>query len=141
MTITISKIAMFARRLHEWHMMSKLRGDTSYLLWGSGKPMHEFLYVDDMADACLFLMEREDVRDGLFNLGIGQDVIIRELAALVMALVGFEGEIVFDASKPDGTPRKLLNVHRLRALGWQSDTSLRDGIAKTYADFPTKAVA
>jgi GDP-L-fucose synthase len=120
---------------------AKLRGDTSYVVWGSGKPMREFLYVDDMADACVFLMERDDVRDGLFNVGTGQDVTIRELAEAVMDVVGFKGEIVFDASKPDGTPRKLLNVDRLRALGWQAKTSLRDGIAKAYADFLTKSVA
>ena len=83
----------------------------------------------------------DDIHDGLFNVGTGQDVTIRELAEAVMDLVGFEGEIVFDASKPDGTPRKLLNVDRMRELGWQSETSLRDGIAKAYADFLTKAVA
>jgi GDP-L-fucose synthase len=125
------------RKAHE----AKLHGDTSYVVWGSGKPMREFLYVDDMADACVFLMERDDVRDGLFNVGTGQDVTIRELAEAVMDVVGFKGEIVFDASKPDGTPRKLLNVDRLRALGWQAKTSLRDGIAKAYADFLTKSVA
>lgn len=125
------------RKAHE----AKLRGDASYVVWGSGKPMREFLYVDDMADACVFLMERDDVRDGLFNVGTGQDVTIRELAEAVMDVVGFKGEIVFDASKPDGTPRKLLNVDRLRALGWQAKTSLRDGIAKAYADFLTKSVA
>lgn len=117
------------------------RGDTSYVVWGSGKPMREFLYVDDMAEACVFLMEHAEIQDGLFNVGTGQDVTIRELAETVMAVVGFKGEIVFDASKPDGTPRKLLNVDRLRALGWQAKTSLRDGIARTYADFLKKAIA
>ena len=125
------------RKAHE----AKLRGDTSFVVWGSGNPMREFLYVDDMADACVFLMERDDVRAGLFNVGTGQDVTIRKLAETVMDVVGFKGQIVFDASKPDGTPRKLLNVDRLRALGWQSETSLRDGISKAYADFLTKAVA
>jgi GDP-L-fucose synthase len=125
------------RKAHE----AKLRGDTHYGVWGSGKPMREFLYVDDMADACVFLMERGDVRDGLFNVGTGQDVTIRELAETVMDVVGFEGEIVFDASKPDGTPRKLLNVDRMRALGWQATTSLRDGIARAYADFLIRAIA
>jgi GDP-L-fucose synthase len=122
------------RKAHE----AKLRGDASYLVWGSGKPMREFLYVDDMADACVFLMERGDIQDGLFNVGTGQDVTIRELAETVMDVVGYEGEIVFDASKPDGTPRKLLNVDRMRDLGWQSITSLRQGIAMAYADFLTK---
>lgn len=124
------------RKAHE----AKLRGDTRYEVWGSGKPMREFLYVDDMANACVFLMERGDVCDGLFNVGTGQDVTIRELAETVMDVVGFKGDIVFDASKPDGTPRKLLNVDRMRALGWQATTALRDGIAKAYADFLAKAI-
>lgn len=118
------------RKAHE----AKLRGDASYVVWGSGQPMREFLYVDDMADACVFLMER-GIGEGIFNVGTGQDVTIRELAETVMSVVGFKGQIVFDASKPDGTPRKLLNVERLRALGWQAQTSLRDGVAKAYADF------
>ena len=103
--------------------------------------MREFLYVDDMANACVFLMERGDVRDGLFNVGTGQDVTIRELAESVMDVVGFEGEIVFDTNKPDGTPRKLLNVERMHSLGWKAETSLRDGITKAYADFLTNIVA
>lgn len=125
------------RKAHE----AKLRGDASYVVWGSGKPMREFLYVDDMADACVYLMDRLDIQDGLFNVGTGQDVTISELAETVMDVVGFSGEIFFDASKPDGTPRKLLNVDRMRALGWQAQISLREGIAKAYADFLTKAVA
>ena len=122
------------RKAHE----AKVRGDKELVVWGSGKPMREFLYVDDMADACVFLMEG-DISEGLFNVGTGEDVTIRELAETVMNVVGFNGEIVFDASKPDGTPRKLLNVERLRKLGWQAQTSLRDGISKAYADFLTKA--
>ena len=118
------------RKAHE----AKLRGDSTYVVWGSGKPMREFLYVDDMADACVFLME-SGVGEGIFNVGTGQDVTIRELAETVMNVVGFKGEIVFDASKPDGTPRKLLNVDRMRNLGWQAQTPLRDGVAKAYADF------
>jgi GDP-L-fucose synthase len=125
------------RKAHE----AKLRGDESYVVWGSGKPMREFLYVDDMADACVFLMEHEEIKDGLFNVGTGQDVTIRELAETVMDIVGFKGKVVFDASKPDGTPRKLLNVDRLRTLGWQAKTSLRDGIANAHADFLNKAIA
>lgn len=124
------------RKVHE----AKLRGDSNYVVWGSGKPMREFLYVDDLADACVFLMERDDIREGLFNVGTGRDVTIRELAETVMDMVGFKGEIVFDASKPDGTPRKLLNVERLRVLGWQATTSLRDGIARAYADYLNKAI-
>ncbi len=124
------------RKAHE----AKVRGDANYVVWGSGKPMREFLYVDDMADACVFLMEHDEIPDGLFNVGTGQDVTICELAETVMDVVGFKGEIVFDVSKPDGTPRKLLNVDRLRVLGWQAKTSLRDGIARAYADFLNKAI-
>jgi GDP-L-fucose synthase len=122
------------RKVHE----AKVGGEKTLVVWGSGKPMREFLYVDDMADACVFLMER-DVGEGIFNVGVGEDVTIRELAETVMSVVGFKGEIVFDASKPDGSPRKLLNVDRMNALGWQAKTSLRDGIAKAYADFLNKA--
>lgn len=122
------------RKAHE----AKLRGDASYVVWGSGLPMREFLYVDDMADACVFLLERGDIRNGVFNVGTGQDVTIRELAEVVMSVVGFKGEIVFDSSKPDGTPRKLLNVDRMRDLGWQAKTSLREGIVKAYADFQAR---
>lgn len=125
------------RKAHE----AKLRGDENYMVWGSGKPMREFLYVDDMADACVFLMEHEEIKGGLFNVGTGQDVTIRELAEVVMDVVGFKGKIVFDASKPDGTPRKLLNVDRLRVLGWQAEISLRDGITRAYADFLNKTIA
>lgn len=124
------------RKAHE----AKFRGDKELVVWGSGKPMREFLYVDDMAEALVFLMEA-GISDGMFNVGTGEDVTIRELAETVMGVVGFEGEIVFDASKPDGSPRKLLNVDRMRGLGWQARTSLSDGIAKAYADFLTKAVA
>jgi GDP-L-fucose synthase len=120
------------RKAHE----AKVKGVKELVVWGSGKPMREFLYVDDMADACVFLMERQ-IDSGLFNVGTGEDVTIRDLAETVMDVVGFQGEIVFDAGKPDGTPRKLLSVERLKALGWQPKTSLRDGIAKAYADFLT----
>lgn len=118
------------RKAHE----AMVHSDTELVVWGSGKPMREFLYVDDMADACIFLMET-GIKDGLFNVGTGQDVTIRELAETVMKVVGFSGKIVFDSSKPDGTPRKLLNVDRLRQLGWQARTPLEVGIVKTYADF------
>ncbi|MGO4441168.1 GDP-L-fucose synthase [Rhizobium sp. RAF56] len=118
------------RKAHE----AKLRGDAELVVWGSGRPMREFLYVDDMADACVFLMER-GIDEGMFNVGTGEDVTIRDLAETVMKVVGFEGKIVFDQTKPDGTPRKLLSVDRLKALGWQAETSLVDGIEKTYADY------
>jgi len=123
------------RKAHE----AKLRGDRSYEVWGSGRPMREFLYGDDMADACVFLMEQEGIEPSLFNVGTGEDITIRELAEAVMDIVEFKGTIVFDSSKPDGTPRKLLNVDRLRNLGWSARTTLRDGLRATYADFLKKA--
>ena len=118
------------RKAHE----AKLRGDAEYVVWGSGTPMREFLYVDDLADACVHMMEHG--YDGpLVNVGTGQDITIRELAQTVMEVVGFEGRIVFDASKPDGTPRKLLDVSRLHALGWKHRVDLKQGIALAYEDF------
>lgn len=119
------------RKAHE----ARLRGDAQYVVWGSGAPRREFLYVDDLADACVFLMER-DYDGPLVNLGTGEDVTIRELAETVMDVVGFEGAIVYDRSKPDGTPRKLLDVGRLRALGWQARVGLREGIQLTYDSAP-----
>jgi GDP-L-fucose synthase len=121
------------RKAHE----AKIRGDKELVVWGTGQPMREFLYVDDLADACIFLMEK-DIRQGLFNIGTGVDITIQDLAKTVMSVVGFEGEIVFDASKPDGTPRKLLNVDRMHALGWKARTPFCEGIAKAYADFLNK---
>jgi len=115
------------RKAHE----ARQRGDSELVVWGSGRPLREFLYVDDMADACVFLME-SGVSEGLFNVGTGSDVSIRELAQTVMDVVGFQGRIVFDAAKPDGTPRKLLDVSRLRALGWEARVGLEDGIRQTY---------
>jgi len=118
------------RKVHE----AKLRGDAQVVVWGSGTPMREFLYVDDLADACVHMMARG--YDGpLVNIGTGEDVTIRELAQTVMAVVGFGGRIVFDATKPDGTPRKLLDVGRLHALGWRHRVDLRQGIALAYQDF------
>jgi GDP-L-fucose synthase len=118
------------RKAHE----AKQRGDNELAVWGSGKPMREFLFVDDLADACVFLMEK-GITDGFYNVGTGKDVTIRELAEIVMSVVGFAGRIVFDATKPDGTPRKLLDVSRLREIGWQARTPLREGIALAYRDF------
>jgi GDP-L-fucose synthase len=118
------------RKTHE----AKVRGDRELVVWGSGKPMREFLYVDDMADACIFLME-SGIAEGLYNIGTGVDLTIRELAQTVMQVVGFAGDIVFDDSKPDGTPRKLLNVDRMNALGWRASTPLVEGITRAYADF------
>jgi len=118
------------RKAHE----AKQRGDRELTVWGSGTPRREFLYVDDLADACVYLLETG--YDGpLVNVGCGSDVTIRELAETVMDVVAFPGTIVFDASKPDGTPRKLLDVSRLAALGWQARTELRTGIRLAYEDF------
>jgi GDP-L-fucose synthase len=123
------------RKAHE----AKQRGDKQLVVWGSGKPRREFMYVDDMAAACVFLMD-SDVRDGLFNVGLGTDVTIRELAETIMDVIGFKGEIVFDSSKPDGTPRKLLSTERLRSLGWEARTELREGIRNAYADFISRKI-
>ena len=118
------------RKTHE----AKHSGADKIVVWGSGRPMREFMYVDDMADACVLLME-QDIGEGLYNVGTGSDVTIRELAETVMDVVGFHGRIEFDHAKPDGTPRKLLSIDRIKALGWRPRTTLRDGIALAYADF------
>jgi len=124
------------RKCHE----AKQRGDAELVVWGSGTPLREFLYVDDLADACVHLMEQG--YDGpLVNIGCGSDVTIRELAETVMKVVGFEGRIVFDASKPDGTPRKLMSVERLSSLGWRARTGLEQGIGLAYADFLSRDAA
>ena len=125
------------RKAHE----AKARGDNELVVWGSGKPMREFLYVDEMAEACVFLMEHEEIADGLFNVGSGTDVTIRELAETVMEVVGFDGTLTFDASKPDGTPRKLMDPSRLAGMGWKSKISLREGMEMTYAAFCEKVAA
>ena len=107
------------------------------LLWGTGTPRREFLYVDDLADACVFLMrsEYESFTSLLLNIGLGKDFTIRELAEIISKAVGFEGEIVFDASKPDGTPQKLLDVSRLEKLGWRAATDIEHGVEKTYEHY------
>lgn len=103
----------------------------SVTIWGTGTPRREFLHVDDLAHACVFLMNNYDDSE-IINIGVGKDISIRELAELISEVVGFEGEIIFDSSKPDGTPRKLLNVSRLQALGWKARIGLREGIEETY---------
>jgi GDP-L-fucose synthase len=115
------------RKVHE----AKLRGDKELVVWGSGTPRREFLYVDDLADACVFLME-QGYAGSLLNIGTGRDVTIRELAETIMDVVGFAGRIVFDASKPDGTMRKMLDVSRLNDQNWKASKSLPAGIADTY---------
>ncbi|MFH1154204.1 MAG: GDP-L-fucose synthase [Pseudomonadota bacterium] len=124
------------RRFHE----AKQNGDKAVTVWGTGSPMREFLHVDDLADACVFLMNRDTV-DGmggdrlLVNIGTGVDVTIRELAGIVKEITGFEGELRFDPSRPDGTPRKLLDVSRMRSLGWEASVPLKDGLVSTYRWF------
>jgi GDP-L-fucose synthase len=116
------------RKFHE----AKHSGAAEVVVWGSGRPSREFLHVDDMADACVFLMRSYESPE-IINVGWGEDVSIRELAETVGEVVGFKGEIVFDSSKPDGTPRKLLDVSRLTQLGWQAKIPLREGVESTYA--------
>lgn len=115
------------RKFHE----AKLRGDRSVVVWGSGTVRRELLHVDDLADACLFLLDRYSSSDPI-NVGTGRDVTIAELAELVRKAVGFEGDIEYDRSKPDGTPRKVLDVSKIEALGWRSAIELADGIASVY---------
>ncbi|MFN3751909.1 MAG: GDP-L-fucose synthase family protein [Thiobacillus sp.] len=137
-------IPALIRRFHE----AKLAGAPSVTVWGTGTPRREFLYSDDMADACVYLMNLPDAQfvpllgqdrnDGLapvVNIGVGHDISIRELAVAVAAAVGYAGRLDFDATKPDGTPRKLMDVGRLNAMGWQAKTGLRAGLAAAYADF------
>ncbi|PRW85961.1 GDP-fucose synthetase [Pseudomonas simiae] len=117
---------------------AKMSGASELVVWGSGMPRREFLYVEDMADACVHLMESE-IDSGLFNVGMGSDLPISELAELIMEVVGYDGRIVYDQSQPDGTPRKLLDINRLKGLGWTAKTQLREGIALTYKDFLSRA--
>ena len=138
-------IPALVRRFHE----AKAGGAGEVVIWGSGKPMREFMYVDDMAAACVHVMglDREayaahtEPMLSHINVGTGVDVSIHELAHLVGEVVGFEGRIVFDASKPDGTPRKLLDVSKLRALGWSASTPLREGLGRAYDAFLAAQVA
>jgi GDP-L-fucose synthase len=115
------------RKAHE----AKINNQPAFTVWGSGSPRREFLYVDDLADALAFLLENYDSPE-VINVGCGKDVTIRELAEIVSEVVGFKGELIFDPSKPDGTPRKLLDTRRLEKLGWTPRVSLRDGIEQTY---------
>lgn len=121
------------RRFHE----AKETGAAEVTIWGTGSPRREFLFADDLAEACLFLMETYSGRE-LVNVGTGEDVSIRELAGLVKEAVGYGGELAFDATKPDGTPRKLMDVSKLHGLGWRHTTELKEGIALAYADFLSK---
>src|SRR5262249_4447832 len=113
---------------------ARIAGSPSVTVWGTGKPRREFLAVDDLADACVFAMKHYSA-PGHLNVGTGEDVSIAEFARLVADVVGFEGELAFDTSRPDGSPRKLLDVTKLAALGWRARIPLREGIAAAYADF------
>lgn len=115
------------RKFHE----AKEKGEKQVVIWGTGTPRREFLYVGDMAEACLFIMNRDGYKETV-NIGVGEDIRIHDLAGLVSEVVGFDGVLVFDSSKPDGMPRKLLDVSRLRSLGWSAKTSLRKGVEDTY---------
>ena len=115
------------RKAHD----AKTRNENKLIVWGTGKPRREFLHVDDLASACLLLLEKYDSPE-IVNIGCGEDITIRELAELICDVVGFNGELVWDATKPDGTPRKLLDITKIRALSWQPTIPLRQGIAQTY---------
>jgi GDP-L-fucose synthase len=123
-------VAALIRRFHE----AKQAKSLSVTVWGTGTPRREFLYVEDFADACVFVLENYD-GDQHLNIGLGEDVSIADFARLVAHTVGYEGEIVFDARKPDGTPRKLVDTSRLTALGWRARTSLREGLSLAYRHF------
>lgn len=112
---------------------AKNNGDTTVTIWGTGSPLREFLHADDLADACLFLMQTHN-DSGLVNIGVGEDISILDLAKMVKQIVGFEGEIITDTSKPDGTPRKLMDVSKLTNLGWKASISLEEGIKKVYEE-------
>jgi GDP-L-fucose synthase len=128
-------LAALIRKAHE----AKMRKASELMVWGTGKPRREFLHVDDLASACLLLLEKYDSPE-IINVGCGEDISIRELAELICDVVGFDGELAWDATKPDGTPRKLLDVTKLRALGWKPAITLRKGIAQTYDRFRANCV-
>lgn len=112
---------------------AKRRGDKQVILWGTGSPLREFMHADDLADACLFLMLNHN-EAGFVNIGVGTDVSIKDLAHMVKGIVGFDGDIVHDLSKPDGTPRKLMNINKLHAMGWQHKITLNDGVEQVFKE-------
>ncbi len=118
------------RKFHE----AKQNGNPAVTIWGTGTPMREFLHADDLADACCFLMENYN-QEGLVNIGTGEDVTITQLALLIKEVVGFEGDLIYDASKPDGTPRKLMDVSKLTNLGWKYSIELKEGLKQVYNDY------
>jgi GDP-L-fucose synthase len=117
------------RKFHE----AKINNESAVTVWGSGTPRREFLHADDMADACLFLMQNYN-EAGLINIGVGEDHTIKQLAELIREIVGYKGDIVYDLSKPDGTPRKLMDVSKLSSFGWKASIPLKDGITKVYKE-------
>ena len=121
------------RRFHE----AKMQGLQQVVIWGSGNPKREFLFADDLAEACLFLMNNYNEKE-IINIGCGEDISIKELAILIKEIIGFEGELIFDTTKPDGTPRKLLDVTKINNLGWHYKTKLKEGIKIAYHDFLQK---
>ncbi|MFW0714847.1 GDP-L-fucose synthase [Pedobacter sp. N23S346] len=121
------------RKIHE----AKINNVKEIVVWGSGSPMREFLFADDLADACYFLMENYNERH-LINIGTGHDLTIKDLALLIKDVLDYEGELVFDTTKPDGTPRKLMDVTKLHNLGWKHQVELREGIALAYQDFESR---
>lgn len=118
------------RKVHE----AKINNAPSVTLWGTGKPLREFLHADDLADACYFLMQNYDEPE-FVNIGVGEDISIKDLALLIKSIIGYDGKIQYDLSKPDGTPRKLMDVSKLTALGWKARISLPDGISRVYEEF------
>jgi GDP-L-fucose synthase len=120
------------RKMHE----AKVNNKKEVILWGTGAPRREFLHADDMADACFYLMQNYN-EPGLVNIGVGNDISIKELAELIKSIVGYQGELVFDTSKPDGTPRKLMDVSKLHSYGWKDNIGLEDGIRRVYEEVKT----
>jgi len=121
------------RKIHE----AKVNDETQVTVWGSGTPLREFLFADDLADACYFLMQNYN-EPNLINIGTGHDLTIKDLALLIKDVLGFEGELVFDTTKPDGTPRKLMDVSKLHNLGWKHQIELKEGIELAYQDFQSR---
>jgi len=130
------------RKFHE----AKVQGKHSVAIWGTGKPMREFMYVEDLANAIVFMMANINAKDiyengiSQLNIGTGKDISISDLAKLIAEITEFKGNIVYDSSKPDGTPRKLMDVTRINSLGWKYQTELKDGIGKTYEWFLKKKI-
>lgn len=120
----------FIRKFHE----AKMNNEAAVTIWGSGRPRREFLHADDLADACFFLMQQFD-EAGFINIGVGEDIEVKELALLIKKIVGYDGEIIHDYTKPDGTPRKLMDVTKLAQLGWKAKIGLEEGIRKVYDEF------